>query len=454
MSVYQKVYVSTSVKQMSANEIDILVSNATKNNIQNGITGMLLFTGTSYLQLLEGDASKVRHTYKKIQEDPRHTSFLTICERKIKKRSYPQSFSFRTTDEATLQAVYTLFLEDPDLAIKKMNLMTEVKLSKFVGFDPERLLFYSNAEPYSTTTSESFYKFSTQVAADEVFLMRDTSEIVYVNYSACKKLEYSASELIGKKVWEWDPLFPKEVWPGFWSDFINKKHLHFQTQHKKKSGEVFPVEIHAHLYEENDKQYLLAFVNDISQKMQAQKELTEHKKNLENIIHLRTEKLTQIYEELMLHKQMLDKYISVLILDDELNVKYENEYFLNIVSKLQVDLEDIHKSIQEQIKKKVQIQDKFSNACLWKGEITLSNKSDIKILFEVSLYLFEKEGKEGFYLVAYDITEKIEYQEVLRYYANHDPLSGLKNFNEFSNVFGKLQRLCMRQGDGSKFALM
>ena len=80
----------------------------------------------------------------------------------------------------------------------------------------------------------SFPEFATEMAADEVFLMKDTSEIVYVNHSACRELGYERDELIGKFVWEWNPLFPKEAWPGFWQEFMDKKSICFETQHQRK----------------------------------------------------------------------------------------------------------------------------------------------------------------------------------------------------------------------------
>ena len=236
MALFQKVYTSTSVTKISADELNSLIELASKNNAQNEVTSILLFTGVSYLQLLEGNKDKVNQTYQTIIQDRKHSAHLIVCQREVQQRAYPDCyFLFRETDEATLQAVYALFLEDPELAIKKMNLMTEIKTSKSLEFNPERLLFYSSLPAFDSNASDSFFEFSTQVAAEEVFLMKDDSEIIYVNDSACKKLEYSADELIGKKVWQWDPLFPKEVWPGFWQDFISKQHLKFQTQHKKKN---------------------------------------------------------------------------------------------------------------------------------------------------------------------------------------------------------------------------
>ncbi len=66
-------------------------------------------------------------------------------------------------------------------------------------------------------------KYSTEHAADEVFWMHHDSEIFYVNNAACEKLGYTREELVGMRVWEWDPLFPKEVWPTFWNELKEKK---------------------------------------------------------------------------------------------------------------------------------------------------------------------------------------------------------------------------------------
>ena len=135
---------------------------------------------------------------------------------------------------------------------------------------------FFQVEPIIKSQSKSdFFQFAVESAADEVFLMKSNSEIVYVNESACRKLEYTHEELIGKCVWQWDPLFPKEVWPGFWEEFSNKKHLHFETQHQTKNGRVYPVEIHAHYYKNDDNEFLLAFVNDITEKKLIQDKLED-----------------------------------------------------------------------------------------------------------------------------------------------------------------------------------
>ena len=138
-------------------------------------------------------------------------------------------------------------------------------------FDPSRLPFFK-AEAFSDSGTFDFFRFAVEVSADEVFLMRDDSEIVYVNQSACQRLGYTQEELVGMKVWQWDPLFPQSAWPGFWTEFEQSKHLHFETEHKTKDGVVFPVEIHAHYFVNGDEAFLLAFVADLTERKRLEEE--------------------------------------------------------------------------------------------------------------------------------------------------------------------------------------
>ena len=105
--------------------------------------------------------------------------------------------------------------------------------------------FVNSPFPNELNTDDlyKFLIFSTEMAADEVFWMRPDSEIFYVNEAACKKLGFSREELVGMHVWEWDPLFPREVWPEFWQEMQQKRNIEFETQHQKKSGEVFAAKI-------------------------------------------------------------------------------------------------------------------------------------------------------------------------------------------------------------------
>ncbi|MCG8610334.1 MAG: ATP-binding protein [Pseudomonadales bacterium] len=148
-----------------------------------------------------------------------------------------------------------------------------------------------------------FNQFSTEVAADEVFWMQSDSRIIYANKSACDRLGYRKEELLGMYVWDWDPLFPKEVWPTFWQEFVEKKHIIFETQHQTKQGDVFPVEIKAHYFECEGDGYLFAYVTDISERNRQAAEIKAYQENLENKVAQRTAQLEATVAQLKKAKE-------------------------------------------------------------------------------------------------------------------------------------------------------
>ncbi len=131
-------------------------------------------------------------------------------------------------------------------------------------FDPSILPFFEIAEFNGSAAQLDFFNFVVEIVSDQIFLMHKDSQILYVNESACKSLGYTQDELLGKFVWEWDPNVSEEMWPGLWAETMEKKHLHFQTEHRTKSGETFAVDIHSYYYERGGEQFVVAICNEIS----------------------------------------------------------------------------------------------------------------------------------------------------------------------------------------------
>lgn len=159
-------------------------------------------------------------------------------------------------------------------------------------------------EDLSQSDLLALLKFSTERAADEVFWMKANSEIFYVNNTACKKLGYERHELIGKKVWEWDPLFPKEVWPTFWKELKEKKHIDFETQHQSKQGQVFPVRIKGHYFEHNKQETLFAYVSDISDIKDQEAKLQDQS----NLLQSQVDKQTAILKQ---EKKKFEEFVNL-----------------------------------------------------------------------------------------------------------------------------------------------
>jgi hypothetical protein len=61
-----------------------------RNNQRDGLTGYLVFDGTWFMQILEGDHEKVMAALVRIRFDSRHSDVTVINTREIRVRSFPQ----------------------------------------------------------------------------------------------------------------------------------------------------------------------------------------------------------------------------------------------------------------------------------------------------------------------------------------------------------------------------
>jgi hypothetical protein len=88
--VYQIFYVSSS-KLNSDIESDLseIVSKARFSNQKNSVTGVLLFRGGIFLQLIEGEKKDVENLYRKIEKDPRHSNLIILFQQESQDRVFP-----------------------------------------------------------------------------------------------------------------------------------------------------------------------------------------------------------------------------------------------------------------------------------------------------------------------------------------------------------------------------
>ncbi len=85
----QLVYVSNRKPTCTQEEIDKILASCKKNNPGLGITGVLLYSDTKFIQLVEGDAKVIMSLYDKIKLDARHSSPMMISYNPIKEKSFP-----------------------------------------------------------------------------------------------------------------------------------------------------------------------------------------------------------------------------------------------------------------------------------------------------------------------------------------------------------------------------
>lgn len=83
--VRQYLYISTA-QNLAREEVDAILEASQRNNSARGVTGLLLYNGRNFLQLLEGEESELIALITRISHDTRHGGLsvlnsLTVPER-------------------------------------------------------------------------------------------------------------------------------------------------------------------------------------------------------------------------------------------------------------------------------------------------------------------------------------------------------------------------------------
>jgi PAS domain S-box-containing protein len=123
-------------------------------------------------------------------------------------------------------------------------------------------------------------QFSVDHSSEAAFWMGQDARFVYVNEIACRSLGYSHDELLAMTVHDIDPDFPTEVWPEHWEDLRREGSLTFISNHRRKNGQLIPVEITTNFVEYGGKEYNCAFARDITERLKAEEALRESERML------------------------------------------------------------------------------------------------------------------------------------------------------------------------------
>jgi uncharacterized membrane protein (DUF373 family) len=91
---------------MSTDDLMDILKKSRENNSRHGVSGMLLFTGDCFIQVLEGDEKVVDDLVHTIKNDPRHKGFRVLDRKKISVREYSEwTMGFKRVDKSEVREV-------------------------------------------------------------------------------------------------------------------------------------------------------------------------------------------------------------------------------------------------------------------------------------------------------------------------------------------------------------
>jgi hypothetical protein len=82
-------YVSVADPELVSDDIYALVGNSQARNQADGISGLMLYNGSNFLQLIEGEAAALDACFARIQRDPRHSGVITLRDEGSTVREFP-----------------------------------------------------------------------------------------------------------------------------------------------------------------------------------------------------------------------------------------------------------------------------------------------------------------------------------------------------------------------------
>ena len=109
------IYVSSATHLLSEEELLDLLQLSRRKNEEAEITGMLLYKGGNFLQVIEGSEEAVTRLYQKLLKDPRHSQIMLLSKEPLKERQFPDwSMGFQNLDKLSPEEIpgYSSFLDE------------------------------------------------------------------------------------------------------------------------------------------------------------------------------------------------------------------------------------------------------------------------------------------------------------------------------------------------------
>ena len=97
------IYCSQATSDVSPDELVALLELSRANNQRAGLSGMLLYSSQSFLQVLEGEDEPLRATYARILTDERHMNLRMLMNADVASAMFPDwTMGFEHVDDEEL----------------------------------------------------------------------------------------------------------------------------------------------------------------------------------------------------------------------------------------------------------------------------------------------------------------------------------------------------------------
>ena len=124
------VYVSTAVKLMHENQLFDILHNSRQHNAALNISGVLLYSEGTFIQVLEGKDGIIDALYLRIQADQRHKNVIKLIDEPITEKSFAQwlmGFAVTDTKKTDKLVGYLKSISELDLSSSDSTAVAAIK---------------------------------------------------------------------------------------------------------------------------------------------------------------------------------------------------------------------------------------------------------------------------------------------------------------------------------------
>ena len=125
------IYCSQATHDVSPDELVQLLEVSRRNNEKVGLSGMLLYSSQSFLQVLEGDPAALEQTYARIGADDRHTNLRLLMDAEVSAPLFPDwTMGFEHVDDEDLADELDGFTPATDYPLVNPDLVTNASVAQ------------------------------------------------------------------------------------------------------------------------------------------------------------------------------------------------------------------------------------------------------------------------------------------------------------------------------------
>ncbi|MBD0376523.1 MAG: sigma 54-interacting transcriptional regulator, partial [Flavisolibacter sp.] len=158
---------------------------------------------------------------------------------------------------------------DPDPVTSENNQTAILKIfAARAGAELERVkaekeLEKKNRELKQRLSEIELYHTTIENLRDQIFWVDRTGKFIRVNEAACRESGFGTDELMKMTVFDLNPELTQEEWDKKWRETCRQKQQILETVHRKKDGQVYPVEVTNNFIEHDGVAYFCSSVRDV-----------------------------------------------------------------------------------------------------------------------------------------------------------------------------------------------